>query len=189
MSAALRLMTADEFLTWCLDQEGKWELVDGVPIQMMAGASNFHDVVVVNLIGMLRERLRRGPCRAATADTAARMPRGNIRRPDVTVECAPPERNAFESRAPTVFFEVLSPSSHVYDLVKKPEEYKSVPTLRHFVVLDPAAPRATVWSRDGETWTSEEQTGLDAALDLPAIGASLPLAEIYEGLNFEESAT
>lgn len=51
-------MTADEFLVWCLDQEGKWELVDGEPLLMMAGATDRHDRVVVNLIAMLRSRLR-----------------------------------------------------------------------------------------------------------------------------------
>jgi hypothetical protein len=29
MSAALKLMTVDEFLTWAEGQEGRWELHDG----------------------------------------------------------------------------------------------------------------------------------------------------------------
>jgi hypothetical protein len=32
--AVLRRMTADEFLDWSLDQEDKYELVDGEPVLM-----------------------------------------------------------------------------------------------------------------------------------------------------------
>jgi Uma2 family endonuclease len=178
-------MSADEFLTWCLTQEGKWELVNGTPIQMMAGATQAHDRVVTNLIIALGARLRGTGCWPMTDDVAARMPRGNIRRPDVTVDCAPMESNALESKNPKVFFEVLSPSSHGFDLVKKPEEYRGVASLQHFVVIDPAAPRALVWSRDGDAWRLDEPEGLGAEIDLAGIGASLPLSEVYDGLSFD----
>jgi Uma2 family endonuclease len=48
-------MTADEFLIWCLDQDERYELIDGiaVPLRGMAGASRSHDRVVVNLISAL----------------------------------------------------------------------------------------------------------------------------------------
>ena len=44
-----KLMDADEFLVWCLDQDDRYELVNGVPVrmgdgpQMMTGASRLHD--------------------------------------------------------------------------------------------------------------------------------------------------
>lgn len=129
MSAALKRMTADEFLVWCLDQEGKWELVNGEPVLMMADATQAHDQVVTNLIIALGTRLRGGACRPTTDDVAARMTQGNIRRPDVTVDCGPRDPKSLSSSAPTVFFEVLSPSTRAFDFLKKPEEYKRVPTL------------------------------------------------------------
>jgi len=47
--AAPKLMTADEFLVWCLDREdGRWELIGGVPVRMMTGATQRHDRIVVN---------------------------------------------------------------------------------------------------------------------------------------------
>lgn len=83
--AARKLMTPDEFILWNLEQEERWEFVDGRPVlkfdngpEMMAGASESHDQIVVNLIQAMR-RLRGGPCRAKMADQAVRMERGNIR--------------------------------------------------------------------------------------------------------------
>jgi Uma2 family endonuclease len=179
-------MSPDEFLHWCLHQEGKWELVGGEPIQLMAGATKNHDRVVVNLIAELRGRLRGGPCFPTTDDVAARMAAGNIRRPDVTIDCARGGGNDLESTEPAVFFEVLSPSTQSYDFIVKAEEYKQVPSLRHFVLIDPRRPRVSVWSRGRDGfWTGEEVTDLQAELTLPGVGASLPLSEIYDGVELE----
>lgn len=182
MSAVLKRMTADEFLVWCLDQEGKWELVNGEPVLMMAGATQAHDQVVVNLLVALRTKLRSGPCRPTTDDVAARMTQGNIRRPDVTVDCGPPNPQSLSSSAPTVFFEVLSPSTRAFDFWKKPEEYKRVPSVRHIVLIDPDEFRIWLWSRASEdaAWSDQDVVGPDAVVELSAIGVSLPIAEIYE---------
>ncbi len=44
-----RLMSVEEFFAWQLDQEERYELVDGVPVPLrgMTGASNVHDAIVV----------------------------------------------------------------------------------------------------------------------------------------------
>lgn len=187
MTAARKLMSADEFLTWCLDQDGKWELVGGEPILMMTGASETHDLVVVNLLSWLRTALRGGPCRPTTDDVAARMIGGNVRRPDVTIACGPPDPTSLESKEPRAFFEVLSPSTRSFDLLKKPEEYKRLPSLRHIVLVDPARPRVWLWSRSDENapWTDTDVEGLEATVALSALDLSLPMAEIYDGVPLE----
>jgi Uma2 family endonuclease len=85
----LRRMTQDEFFAWQERQEHLHELVDGIPVlplKMMTGASQRHDRVAVNVIASLHGQLRGGPCRPTTDDLAVRIPSGNVRRPDVTVE-------------------------------------------------------------------------------------------------------
>lgn len=189
--AARQRMDPDTFLIWCLDQEDTYELVDGVPIlkfdngpTMMAGATESHDQIVVNLISRLREMLRGGRCRAKTADQAARMERGNIRRPDVTIDCGPRRPESYESSDPSVFFEVLSRSTRRFDLLRKTDEYRRVPGLAHFVLLEPDRPWALLWSRDADgEWLNEELTGLEPVLALPGAGVSLSMAEIYEDVE------
>ena len=186
MNAALKLMTPDAFLDWCQYQEDRWELVDGMP-RMMTGATRAHDRVVVNLIIDLGTKLRGKPCQPSTADVAARMMQGNVRRPDVTVDCASAPDKSLSSEAPTVFFEVLSPSTRTIDLMRKTEEYKQVPTLRHIVIIEPGRPQVLLWSRADEAavWTNHDIIDLDAVVPLPAIAVDLPLAAIYEGIVFE----
>jgi len=187
MNAALKLMTPDAFLEWCLAQEDRWELVNGMPVRMMTGATQRHDMVVVNVIADLKQHLRGKPCRPSTADVAALIPNGNVRRPDATVDCGPVEAMSLSSSGPTVFFEVLSPSTRAIDLVRKADEYKTVPSLRHIVLIDPNVARVGVWSRADEPtpWTSVEVVGVDGQVELPAIDVVLAMAAIYDGMVFE----
>lgn len=183
---ALKLMNAAEFHAWCAEQDGRWELVRGVPILAMAGATRRHDTIVVRLIVALDRRLKGGRCSPHTADQALRVDEDTIRRPDVTVDCGPTAANAMESSEPSVAFEVLSPSTRKTDRFRKLEEYKTVATLSHVALIDPDRPVVLLFSRAADgAWGHEEVQGLESALPLTAIGAELPLAEIYEGLTFE----
>jgi Uma2 family endonuclease len=87
----MRSMTPEEFYQWQLDQDERYELVEGVPapLRAMTGASNVHHAILVNCIGQLYAHLRGKPCRVASADTALRTSIRTSRRPDVTVDCAP----------------------------------------------------------------------------------------------------
>jgi Uma2 family endonuclease len=186
-----RLLTPEEFFAWQEDQEERYELVDGVPVPLrgMTGASNAHDAVVVNTIVSLGNQLRGGPCRVATADTAIRTGIRNIRRPDVTVECAPIDPRSYEAHAPRLVVEALSPSTRHIDRIRKLEEYKRLPTLTMIMFLEPDLPQVLLLRRSerGE-WRDESFRGLDAAVPLAELGASLSLRDIYEGVPLEEAS-
>jgi Uma2 family endonuclease len=184
-----RLMTPEEFFAWQENQEERYELVDGVPVPLrgMTGASNSHDAVVTNTIGTLWQQLRGGPCRVASADTAVRTSVRGIRRPDVTVECAPIDRNSYEAHAPRLIIEVLSPSTRQIDRIRKLEEYKRLPTLTTILFIEPNLAQVLLLRReDAAKWQDESFTGLDAVIALSDIGARLALRDIYEGVPLDE---
>jgi len=181
-----RSMTPDEFYSWQLDQDERHELVEGVPVPLraMTGASNAHDVILVNCIAELHTRLRGKPCRVASADTALRTAIRTSRRPDVTVDCAPPEANSYEAHRPTVVVEVLSPSTRKFDRFTKLDEYRRHPSLRHILLVDPDSVAAKLYSRPDEgAWTAVDLLGEDAIVDLSAIEISLPLGTLYDRLE------
>ena len=120
--AQLRRMSQDEFFAWQERQDRLYELVDGVPVlplKMITGATQAHDRVVVNIIAALHRQLRGTPCRPTTDDLAVRVPAGNVRRPDVTVECGLAGRRELAVREPRVVIEVLSPSTMTFDRIRK----------------------------------------------------------------------
>jgi Uma2 family endonuclease len=185
----LRRMTQDEFFAWQARQEQLYELVDGVPVlplKMMTGASQAHDRVVVNIIVSLGNQLCRGSCRPTTSDLAIRMPAGNIRRPDVAVECGQAGRRDMALVDPRVVVEVLSPTTMTFDRIRKIPEYQTIASISHILLVDTESARLDLWSRDPEGhWTQSKFDGLEARIELPAIAASLPLADVYEGIVFE----
>jgi Uma2 family endonuclease len=187
LKAKPQLMTADEFLVWNLSQEDKYELVDGVPVPLhepmvgQAGATEKHDVIVVNLIATLRNKLRGGPCRPTTSDQAVRTMAHKVRRPDVTIECAPRQSTALEVREPVVVFEVLSPSNRPSQIVRKLEEYRHHPAIRYIVLIEQATVSVTQLSRDVlGAWGETTLTDMTDTLHLDPPGVVLPLVEIYE---------
>jgi Uma2 family endonuclease len=184
----LKRMSGDEFLAWQLGQEKLYELVDGhplLPLKMMTGATLRHDRAVVNLIMVLGNQLRRGGCRPTTADVAIRIPAGNMRRPDVMIDCGTPTSDREMTAVdPRVVIEVLSPSTLSFDRFRKLEEYKTVPSLSIILLVDTEAPQVTVYRRRGEFWDFETVEGTDAVIELDAIGARLALSDLYEGIAF-----
>ena len=179
--------TTQSFLAWLADGHGgenRWELVDGRPT-MMAPPVARHSIVVGNVAGMLRERLRGGPCRPFTGDFGVETRPDQLRLPDVLVDCGPRDMDQSIASDPKVAFEVLSPSTRAFDTVDKLEEYKGVAALHHLVVIDPMRMDVALWTRDGGGWAYERLTEPDDTLRLPTLDAELPLAGIYEDVTFE----
>lgn len=108
--ATIARMLPNEFLEWGLRQALRYELVDGIAYAM-AGAKRRHDRIVMNLHAALVGHLRGHRCVPFSADTAVRIPSGNIRRLDAGVDCAQSEDDAVAADEPYLVFEVLSPST------------------------------------------------------------------------------
>lgn len=183
-------MKVEEFLRWQELQDERYELVDGrpVPHRMMTGASNRHDGLVANIIGLLWSQLRGSRCRVATADTAVRTSIRSIRRPDVTVDCAPMQVDAYEAHQPTLVVEVLSPATRRIDQVAKLEEYKRLKSLRYILLVEPERVSVLLLARMEDGWSTSTWTVAEGSVDLPEIGATLPLADIYEGVPLDREA-
>jgi Uma2 family endonuclease len=183
--AQRRSMTVEEFLEWNLSQDERFELVEGfpVPLRAMAGTSDQHDAITVNLIAELKQQLRQSGCRPKAADTAVRTKIKNVRRPDVTIECAPVQKGSLEARNPVAVFEVLSPTTRKIDRTIKLQEYLHLPALRTIVPIDPDELDAVVFQRDASgDWQDKRLEYVDDVLSLPDVSVTLPLTMIYDGV-------
>lgn len=138
---APRPWTIDDFFAWQERQAGRYELVGGRPLKMMAGAGNVHDDIVVNILAELRTQLRGGPCRPFTRDGSLETLPGQIRRPDLGVDGGRREPNGLRAAAPRPVGEVLSPGTRDFDTFEKLGEYKAVDGLDHILFVDPDAPQ------------------------------------------------
>jgi Uma2 family endonuclease len=83
-----------------------------------------------------------------------------------------------------VVSEVLSPTSGRIDRIDKLLEYRAVPTIRRYVILEHSSTAITVYARpNGEDpWTATALMGGDV-LSMPEIGAAVPVATFYDGTD------
>jgi Uma2 family endonuclease len=184
---AVNRMSSKEFLDWGLHQELSYELVDGNPVPR-ASVTQLHDRIVANVHGLLYNLLRGQKCSAFTAAIAVQIPAGNIRRPDAGIDCGTFDPDEAAAVAPFLVFEVLSRSTRDFDMSGKLEEYKTVPTLAHIVIVDPDTPQVFHWTRSqNEPWRDELLAGLDAFIRLPEFDGIVDLADLYEGVTFRMS--
>jgi Uma2 family endonuclease len=177
--------TIDQFFAWQSRQSERYELVNGFPVRMMAGARNVHNDIVINILAELRARLRGSGCHPFNGDGSIETLPGRIRRPDAGADCGQRHPNAFQAALPRMVAEVLSPTTRDFDTFEKLTEYKQVESLDYIVAVEPSAPEVVVWSRGRDrAWVRHIVEGIDREVDMPAIGVTLPLAEIYAGVEF-----
>ncbi|MGP9820926.1 Uma2 family endonuclease [Salinarimonas sp. NSM] len=181
---ARRDLTIDEFLAWQEHQPERWELVDGQP-RLMAGASNVHDDIVVNILTELRRLTRGGPCRPFTGDGAVETRPGRLRRPDVGLDCGRRDPQARIAALPRLVVEVLSPSTRDFDAFEKLEEYKRIASIAAILLVEPNRPLVVAWTRAGEDgWSRTIVEGLEQRLELPVLDLVLSLDAFYADVAF-----
>src|SRR5271170_7310313 len=182
MPALERPWTLDEFFAWQERQPERYELVNGRPLKVMAGASNVHDDIVVNILVELGPKLRGS--RPFTGDGAVETYPGQIRRPDVGVDCGRRDPKGYKASDPRLVLEVLSPTTRDFDSIRKLEEYKTVAGLEYILIVEPNEPSIAIWSRADGVWSEGRINGLEAKVDLPKLGAALEMSAIYKGVEF-----
>jgi len=106
-------------------------------------------------------------------------------RQDVLIECGKPDPRSMTADDPRIVIEILSPSMTRYDRIQKLAEYQQHPTIKVILLVDSEAPQVTVWRGGPNGWTAHEVAGLDASIEMPEIGASLALAELYLDIAFD----
>jgi Uma2 family endonuclease len=158
----------------------------------MAGGSARHSLIIANLVRELGNRLKGRPCMAFESNLRIRVAAtGLYTYPDASVVCGELEYDTEDTRSetitnPTVIAEVLSPTTEAYDRGKKFRHYGRLETLKEYLLISQETPAIERFYRnlDG-TWTLTTKTGLDQTLELPSIGITISLAEIFDRVQFE----
>jgi Uma2 family endonuclease len=132
-------MTVDDFLVWAETQEGRWELFDGVPVAMSPERIIHGDVKLQVALALRAAIARAGiPCRSVLDSAAVRIDKYRSFQPDALVYCGEAlPGGTLEVPNPVVVVEVLSPSNAMKDLRDKLVGYFQVPSIVHYLIVDP----------------------------------------------------
>jgi Uma2 family endonuclease len=177
-------MTATEFFDWIGRQSEPYELVDGMPVRRMAGASQSHNVATSNIVSALAPSAKTKGCRTTSSETAFRIGQYGVRYPDVVVDCGPPDPSAREAIRPTVVVEISSPGTSAIDLTDKIDGYQAHNDIQVIMLVEPDVISIKVYRRDVHgLWSVEKYDELEQFVDLSVVGSSVPLRDIYNTLE------
>ncbi|HEX6185904.1 MAG TPA: Uma2 family endonuclease, partial [Pyrinomonadaceae bacterium] len=84
-----------------------------------------------------------------------------------------------------LIIEVLSPSTEAFDRGAKFKAYRTVESLKGYVLVSQDKPLVEQYVRNGDgSWKFTEAVGLESSLALPSIGCTLNLGAIYKRVEF-----
>jgi Uma2 family endonuclease len=157
----------------------------------MAGGTEYHGLIVANVGGEIRNRLRGKPCRLYASDFRIGVRSyPTFTYTDGHVICGPTildDRDPTNQTAlnPTLIVQVLSESTEAYDRGAKFKRYMHAESLQEYVLVSQEELRVEVFYRQpGGTWLLTPYTGITTVASLRSIEIELPLAEVYLNVVF-----
>jgi Uma2 family endonuclease len=174
-------MNVDEFLDWAVGRPGRYELFRGEVFAMSPetlGHAKIKAAVHAALRSGIRER--RLPCHVLPDGVTVRVDQTTAYEPDALVYCGPEHPlSDVEVPNPVILVEVLSPSTRRIDGALKLIGYFRLPSVAHYLIVDPTQPSVIHHSRGtGDTILTRVVTEGRIALDPP--GLELVLSDIYD---------
>jgi Uma2 family endonuclease len=151
----------------------------------MSGVSMQHSRIQLNLIDELHAKLRGSASEAFGPDLRVRVSSsGTYTYPDVSVVCEKPilaDAHQDNLLNPAVIVEVLSPPTESYDRGLKFENYRTIESLKDYVLVNQNRILIEQFIRQADnTWILRDYRQLVEELKIDSIGVRIPLALIYE---------
>jgi len=181
-------VSPEEYLAQERLAERKSEYFQG-EVFAMSGASRPHVWIVANVVIEVGQQLKGKPCRITASDSRLRVtPAGLYTYPDVMVVCG--EEQVADNQKDTILnpiliVEVLSDSTRDYDRGRKFQYYRTLPSLMEYLTIEQDEPHVEHWTRQPENqWNLAEFDELRQSIQLKSIGCTLPLAEVYDKIEW-----
>jgi len=184
-------ISAEAYLEQERQGQEKHEYHDGI-IVPMSGASIIHTIICGNIYALVWNFTRNRDFTAHTSDLRVFVPKTQrYVYPGVVIiqgEPAVTDERKDVVTNPMLVVEILSESTEAYDRGDKFESYRTIDSLQEYVLVSQEKPHIEVFSRDsiGSVWKLTEASGLESSIELPALGLTLSLTNVYAKVNFEE---
>ncbi|HEX2630226.1 MAG TPA: Uma2 family endonuclease [Chitinophagaceae bacterium] len=182
-------ITPEEYLEMEANSTEKHEYHRG-EIFTMSGASIEHNIIAVNINGLAVNPLRKKGCMLFGSDYRVHIPLEQLfTYPDFSIVCGPVQESKYADNLinPSVIIEILSPSTKKYDRSGKFALYRSIRTLKEYLLIDSTSPWIELHTKqeDGR-WILEEFRYSQERIHLSTVGITMCLKDIYQDISFAE---
>jgi Uma2 family endonuclease len=187
-TATVPCYTAAEYLAFERRSTDRHEFFKG-EIFAMSGGSRYHSRITANLARELGNALADSPCAVNSGDLRIACPTGLFTYPDLSVDCGEPKlldgvKDTLLN--PVLIVEVFSPSTERYDRTIKFDHYRTIPSLREYVLVSQDSPRVEHYARqqDADHWLLTTINDPQGVVPFPALDCAIPMAEIFAKVEF-----
>lgn len=186
-SESLHRISVEEYLALERRSETKSEYLHG-ETYAMAGASRSHNLIAGNVFAALHQQLPGRGCEVYSNDMRLRASAADLLTyPDVAVSCDPQfaDEEVDTLLSPTLIIEVLSPSRESYDRGAKFGAYRAIPSFAEYLLLaqEPGLCAEHFVKQPAGGWLLTETRRPEDVLDLPSIGCTLAMRDVYERVD------
>jgi len=174
-------MTVDQFLDWAVGRPGRYELLRGEVIALSPETADHADMKgVIYRVLWYAIRQKGLDCHVFTDGMTVRIDGETAYEPDAVVYGGEKIKGAaLEVPNPMILVEVLSRSTRGVDLTTKLAGYFRLPSVVHYLIVDPTQPSVIHHTRGaGDTILTRIVTQGVIILDPP--GLEIALSDIYE---------
>jgi Uma2 family endonuclease len=179
-------ISVEEYLALDRAAEVPSEYHDGEMFPL-AAVSWEHGIISLSVGSMLRERLAKSSCNAVPSPVRVRVSPSKFLIPDLMVVCGKPVlTDEYQDTVtnPKAIVEVLSPSTADYDYGGKFILYRKLESFEDYLLVSQDRARVEVAHKAADKqWLMRTYEGLDAVVNVESLGISLPMAEIYSGVE------
>jgi Uma2 family endonuclease len=183
MSAERHTLTVEEFLAIETGGSVRHEYIGGEMFEMRPPMPR-HEVIVANLLGLLREKAAPEPATVIASNLGLRLRVDDtdlFYRPDVLIAGCTASELPYVTE-PRVVIEVFSPITEDIDRREKGLNYRRIATLEEYWLIAQRSPQVIVFRRDDD-WSPIELTAMDAVVEARSLDLSMSLREIYAGTS------
>ena len=179
-------MTLEEYLEFDYNAEGRYEYFDGEVIEM-SGGSPEHSLLGNQVGRLLGNKLVLKGCSVYNSEVQIKVP---AKLPycygDVSSLCGKPIYEDVGNQKllvnPTLIVEVLSPSTEKYDRDLKFKAYKSIESLREYLLISQEKKFVTLFTKYNEKFWFQSEYEAGETLKLESLECDLSVNEIYQGI-------
>ena len=168
----------------------KHEYIDG-QAYAMAGTTDTHNTLALNLALLIRNHLRGSDCRVYFADIKARLEKRNrFYYPDLLITCDPQDQETpTYKRYAKLIIEVLSDSTEAFDRGDKFNDYQTLDSLVEYVLINSNHQRVEAFRRsDQGLWVFQTYSPQDNPLfTLHSINLTASFDELYEDVTLSSA--
>ncbi|MFW9261613.1 hypothetical protein A4S05_02075 [Nostoc sp. KVJ20] len=180
-------ISPDEYLQLEEKSNIKHEYING-QVYAMAGTTDTHNTIGLNLALLIRNHLRGSDCRVYFADIKARIEKRNrFYYPDILVTCDPKDRETPTYKSfSKLIVEVLSDSTEAFDRGDKFNDYQTLDSLEEYVLVNSKHQRFETFRRNEQgLWVLQTYTPDNQVFELQSINLTASFADLYENVELE----